>query len=276
MLHVSSDNVQSGNELKLQSQIIEYCEKAEVVTSHTASAYRALWKAQQPALRRISGNYSGGHASKPPVHTQIMSMSWDSFYEAVQADPYHGFSERCDLIELVGEAFKNNETFMDMDLGLRKTIAGLPNDFHDHWGWFGSMKGAGYFHQAVNDNNPHLSIALDFIPLDGAVTFEHYNNYVNEFIRAFPDGRHGVAVASRLLALKRPDYFVCVNTKNKTWLCKDFNIKQIGMTYERYWEDVVCRIVDSVWWNATRPINHEELRVWLGRAAMLDAIFYKE
>jgi hypothetical protein len=162
-----------------------------------------------------------------------------------------------------------------MDLGLRKTVAGLPNDFNDHWGWFGSMKGAGCFHQAVIENNPHLSAALDLIPLDGGVTREHYNSYVKEFIKAFPDGRHGVGVASRLLALKRPDYFVCLDSKNKAQLCKDFDIKQTGMTYERYWDDVVCRIVDSVWWREPKPTDRKAIRVWLGRAAMLDAIFYQ-
>ena len=47
------------------------------------------------------------------------------------------------------------------------------------------------------------------------------------------------------------------------------------MTYDRYWEDIVCRIVDSIWWNESKPTDNEALRVWLGRAAMLDAILYK-
>lgn len=274
MLHISGD-ASADIQKHLHSQIEEYWKKGEIVTAESASKYRALWKAQQPALKRVSGAYSNGTKSKAPVHTKIMSMSWPSFFKAVQADPHHGFNERCDLLDLVRKAFRENTAYSEMKLGLRKTVAGLPNDFNNHWGWFGSMKGAGFFHQAVNDNNPHLSAALDFIPLDGAVGLEHYDNYVNEFKKAFPDGRHGVGIASRLLALKRPDYFVCLDSKNKAQLCKDFGIKQSDMTYERYWEDVVCRIVDSVWWNEPKPSDKQAFRVWLGRAAMLDAIFYQ-
>ena len=275
MLHISSDDGDSNLHVQMKAQIEDYWESAEIVTEESASAYRALWRVHQPALKRVSGSYSSGNKGKAPVHTEIMSMSWPLFYAAVQADPYHGFHERCDLLALVREAFRRRIAYLEMDLGLRKTIAGLPNDFNDHWGWFGSMKGAGYFHQAVNENNFHLSAALDLVPLDGAIGREHYDSYVNEFIKAFPDGRHGVGVASRLLALKRPDYFVCLDSKNKTQLCKDFGIKQTDMTYDRYWEDVICRIVDSVWWNEPKPTDDNAISVWLGRAAMLDAIFYQ-
>ena len=137
------------------------------------------------------------------------------------------------------------------------------------------MQGAGYYHQAVNDNSNYLSAALNYIPLDGAIGREHYDAYLQEFIQAFPNGGHGIGIVSRLLALKRPDYFVCLDSKNKKQLCKDFGIKQSGMTYERYWDDVICRIIDSNWWNSPRPRDGDALRVWLGRSAMVDAIFYQ-
>lgn len=275
MIHIPSNGDESTLDSETLDQIKEFWHMGEVVTDESVAKYRALWAAQQPALKRISGSYSGEGRSKSPVHTEIMSMSWESFYNAIQADPYHGFDLRCDLLDLVRDAFRNNKSFSEMEIGLRKTIAGLPNDFNRHWGWFGSMQGAGYYHQAVNDNNIHLSAALDFIPLDGAIGREHYEAYIEEFIKAFPRGRHGVGIASRLLALKRPDYFVCLDSRNKSQICKDFDIKQTGMTYERYWDDVICRVMDSVWWNTPKPRNVKAARVWLGRAAMLDAIFFR-
>lgn len=148
----------------------------------------------------------------------------DELFALVQQDAHHGFEQRCDLLKRVRTAFDTTNQFRNMEIGLRKTIAGLPTDFDEHWGWFGSMSGAGYYHQAVRDNNPHLSLALDEIPITGAVTREHYEAYLAEFVKAFPNGRHGVCCASRLLALKRPDYFVCFDAKNKTELCRDFEI----------------------------------------------------
>lgn len=275
VLHISSNSAEADFLQNLLVQLRKYWEGAETVTAETAGRYRTLWHAQQPALRRVSGAYSDDGNGKAPVHTEVMSMTWSEFYKRVKADPYHGFDKRCDLLEVVNGAFRRHGTFAEMELGMRKTIAGLPNDLNEHWGWFGSMKGAGYYHQAVNENNVHISAALDHIPLDGEVSRRQYDAYVEEFIKAFPQGRHGIGIASRLLALKRPDTFVCLDAKNKSQLCKDFGAKQTGMSYERYWDELICRIRDSVWWGEEMPDDEKEARVWSGRAAMLDAIFYE-
>lgn len=201
-------------------------------------------------------------------------MSWAQFFASVKKDAHHGFKKRCDLLKLVRTEFESTKQFQKMELGIRKTIAGLPTEFNEHWGWFGSMSGAGYYHQVVNNNNAHLSNALDEIPLNGPVSREHYDAYLTEFVKAFPNGLDGIGIASRLLALKRPDYFVCFDSKNKKALCQDFETKQTGMDYERYWEEIIERIIDSVWWNEPRPNSPLARTVWDGRAAMLDAIFY--
>jgi HKD family nuclease len=275
LIHVS--NKDSNEELRSQAEqiITDYWEQGELVTDSEAQRYRDLWKAQQSALSRVSGKYSSSRKSKAPIHTEVMTMPWAVFLEKVKADQYHGFEQRCKLLDLVREEFSTHKAFSDMALGARKTIAGLPNNWNEHWAWFGSMSGAGYYHQAINDNNIHISEALGTIPLEGAVTSECYHAYIEKFIQAFPNGRDGVSTASRLLALKRPDQFVCLDSKNKSQLCKDFGIKQSGMDYNRYWDDVVCRIMDSVWWNSPMPSKKIAKRVWLGRAAMLDALFYQ-
>lgn len=253
-----------------------YWNKASKVNKESALSYRALWEKQQLALRRLSGQYEQTSSNKAPSDSAVMAMTWSQFYEDVKKDEHHGFKERCALLKLVRKAFETTNHFQDMELGLRQTIAGLPTKFNKCWGWFGSMKGAGYYHQAVNNNNPHISAALDEIPLKGAVTRDHYEAYCAQFIKAFPKGRHGIGVASRLLALKRPDYFVCVDSKNKSALCKDFAIKKIeAPDYDRYWEEIIERITDSAWWNEPCPKNSLESIVWKGRAAMLDAIFYR-
>ena len=275
LLHISSIDSNEEFRAKVEQTIKDFWSQGDVVNSKTAENYRALWKAQQGALRRISGSYSPNSKSKDPVHSEIMTMSWNTFLARVKDDPHHGFKERCNLLELVRDCFSASKNFSEMELDKRKTIAGLPNNWNKHWAWFGSMRGAGYYHQAINENNKHISLALKEIPLEGIVTRDNYDAYINEFVQAFPNGRDGISIASRLLALKRPDQFFCLDSKNKRQLCEDFGIRQSGMDYGRYWDDIVCRIMDSVWWNSPRPIPNEEERVWLGRAAMLDAIFYQ-
>lgn len=275
MVLITGSNQDQSMLSDVTSLIDSYWEDAKPVSQADAEVYRALWKKQQKALRKVSGQYGEQDTSKAPIDSAVMSMSWEGFLSKVTKDPYHGFDERCALLKLINNAFKTHESFVDMELGLRKTIGGLPTDFNEHWAWFGSMKGAGYYHQAVNNNNPHISRALDTIPLNGSVSRDQYNTYIDEFVQAFPNGRHGVGVASRLLAMKRPDQFVCFNSKNKTELCRDFGIKQSDMDYSRYWEDVIERITDSVWWNEPRPADETAGTVWDGRAAMLDTIFYR-
>ena len=94
LLHVSCQEVSAAN-LKDQilAQIDGYWNAGGPVTEKSVSTYRRLWKAQQPALRRVSGSYSGGSKAKAPAHTAIMSMSWREFYKSVQADPNHGFND---------------------------------------------------------------------------------------------------------------------------------------------------------------------------------------
>ncbi|WP_027849389.1 phospholipase D family protein [Marinospirillum minutulum] len=276
MLHASSNDTDEDLRLQTEEIISEYWEQGEVVATTEVSKYRDLWKAQQAALKRVSGTYNISSTGKSPIHTKIMVMSWQDFLEGVKADPFHGFQKRCDILSLVRSYFSEHKSFSEMELGVRKTIAGLPNNLNvDDWGWFGSMSGAGYYHQAVNENNPHISAALDHIPLQGLVSRDEYNAYIEEFTKAFPNGRDGIGTASRLLALKRPDQFVCLDSKNKVQLCKDFGITQSGLNYDIYWDDVICRIMDSVWWNSPKPKNKEASQVWMGRAAMLDAIFYQ-
>lgn len=272
-----SDSDQAPSSLKedVVKLINSYWDEARSVSKATALSYRALWAREQPALRRLSGQYGQTSKSKAPADSSVMAMSWTQFLAYVQEDEHHGFEERCELLNQVRNAFQITPHFQEMELGLRKTIAGLPNDLNNHWGWFGNMRGAGYYHQAVNNNNPNISRALDQIPLNGPVYRECYEAYLAEFVQAFPRGRHGIAIASRLLALKRPDYFVCFNSRNKEGLCQDFGIKPYHMDYNRYWEEIIERITDSVWWNARRPTEALACAVWDGRAAMLDSIFYK-
>lgn len=272
-----SDSDESASTLKDQiiALVAEYWSSAVTVSKDKALSYREIWQTKQSALRRISGQYGKSKTRKAPMDSVTSSMSWPKFLAAVKEDKSHGFQQRCELLELVRSEFTRNTNFSSMERGLRKTIGGLPNKFDERWAWFGSMKGAGYFHQAVNENNPHLSQALDKIPLHGLVSRSQYDEFLQEFIKAFPKGRDGIGNASRLLALKRPDQFVCFDSKNQKELCKDFGIKQTGMDYERYWDEIIEPIMDSPWWDSPRPSSKVESMVWDGRAAMLDSIFYR-
>lgn len=252
--------------------IESYWSVAKVMDGQTAGAYRRSWNHRQPVLRKLGGVYGPSKPKKPPVASSVLTMSWSDFKSAVEREGMDRVNQRCDLLDKVRSEFTKHSEFQTMELGPRQMIAGLPNDYEPESLWFGSMRPAGDFKGAVYKNSPHISHALNHIPLEGPVSESNFNAYVKEFAKAFPNQAQHVASASRLLAMKRPDQFVCVDAKNRANLCADFGIPQ-KMTYDRYWSEIVDRVMDAPWWNSDKPAQDDAARLWTGRAAMLDAIF---
>jgi HKD family nuclease len=273
MIWLTNDD-DAGTKLRteVEDTIESYWQYGEVATRRSAEKYQSLWRTQRNKLNRVSGTYLS--TGKPPLNTSTMGHSWKDFVKAVKRDRVIGFRERCDFLKAVQDNFSATKRFSDLDVDRRRAIAGLPSKYDQRWGYFGSMKGNGKFQKAVNDNSIHISNALGHIAGQGLVSENQYGAYIDELERAFPQGGVNVATASRLLAMKRPDTFVCLDSKNRNALCEDFGIPKSNMTFERYWGDVICRIHDSAWWNVGPPRPSGERRIWSGRAAMLDAIYF--
>jgi hypothetical protein len=86
------------------------------------------------------------------------------------------------------------------------------------------MVAAGRFKRAIKKNDPNLSQALDLIPAKGDISREDYLKYTDQFLKAFPNGGGGIATATRLLAMKRPDAFVCLDSASRERMCNAFEI----------------------------------------------------
>jgi len=241
--------------------------------------YRTTWKNHRQKIKSLSGQYGGKKRKPKPIHeVQMMSRSWDEFMNEVRNDPTHGLDRRLRVIEIAQELFESVNHFNELTEDQRKFIAGIPNklkiDGAEDWGYFGSMKGAGIFKNKIKENDRNVSKALDQIPLSGQITKRHYDNFIKFFTQTFT-GNY-IATATRLLCMKRPDTFVCFDSKNRSALCKDFGIIQSEMDYERYWDDIVERVYDSDWWQNPNPKNDTEEKVSEARAAFLDSLYYEE
>lgn len=271
-------SAEDGNRFnELQEIVRRYSAAARTITKQEAVNYRRIWQAKQPELRKLMDQYGESPTTKPAVDSYVMSLDWASFLSEIQrVDETHGFDERLVLLDKMQNAFLSTPHFKDLDGHIRRAIAGIPNNAIENSAWFGSMKGAGVFKNKIISYPEQISVALDCIPLEGTVTKAQYENYVAEFVKAFPDGKDGVGTATRLLGMKRPDQFLCVDSANKKKLAKDIGIKRASkLDYARYWDEVVERIMDAPWWKSSPPKSKKELRAWRARAAMLDAIFYE-
>lgn len=249
----------------------QYWEQGRYLSESELTSYRNVWKRKQKLLNRVSGQYgSSGPVKKSPMDVDIFKMSWQNFFKQTEEDPEHSLEGRLDVLNAAKNLFESYAHFKDMDVNDRREIAGFGPQKEINWHWFGSTTTAGKFKHEVLENNKHLSLALDQIPLHGDITENHYRECQKEFSQV---KGVGIGSATRLLAMKRPDYFICLNSKNKEALCSAFDISK-NIKLSNYWKVIIERIVDCVWWSSEQPTNDKELAVWKGRAAFLDSLYY--
>lgn len=266
---------------ELLSEVLDvikgYATNARTISKEDADSYRRIWKHKVRIREKLEGIFGGMTPSRPEIDSPVMSMDWATFYTLIQEDKTHGFDQRLAMLDSVASEFASYQHFNDIPLQVRLGIGGLRSKAIKNSEWFGSMVGAGKFYELMNASEPAFSIALDAIPSQGAVTKAEYSTFITEYLKAFPNGRDGLGTATRLLAMKRPDTFLCVDGANLKKLAKDVGMRRADkLNYERYWTEVVERLQESPWWNSAMPSNEKEAKAWRSRAAMLDALFYEK
>jgi HKD family nuclease len=219
----------------------------------------------------------------PPAGGQAdssLDISWSDFVNGVKADPHHGLAGRLAVLEGARRLLQR-DAFAALAPSERKAVAGTygkkePKLDDLDWAWFGTMFGQGDFKSLVNKRPNGLSAALDHIPAEGPVTEKDYRAFVADFEKAFrgKDHKGGVPTASRLLLMKRPDWFVGWNQANRVGLKRAFLAPRTAITFDSYWEKLIVPMHTSTWWLHPRPRNELQGRIWDNRAALLDCIYY--
>ena len=234
-------------------------------------------------LAKSDDLHSYAHLSSPksPQSISPIELSWKGLVDKIQNGKYSNLYERLEILEKALSLFQSYTSLADMPKDARKAIAGTyrtrEKQLDDlQWPLFGRMISQGSFTKLIYENSKQLSAALDHIPLEGRVSQKEFNDFSDQFRSAFNNSarKGGVATASRLLCMKRPDVFICLNSKNRVNLCKALNIRTTGPTLQEYWSKVIIPIQNSQWWQNDRPRNSLEGRIWDYRAALLDCIYY--
>jgi hypothetical protein len=261
---------------ELKTLIDSYAESARTVRKSDAQRYRDIQESKKEDLLKLTDQFGTKPSVKPAIDSAVMGMDWPLFLARIKEDDQHGFEERLNLLEWIKDAFSSAPHFKDIDSQTRRAIAGLPNQVMPSAAWFGSMQGAGTFKNVVIEHPQLLSDALDQIPSDGTVTRAQYQRFIRIFVKAFPNGGGGIGTSTRLLSMKRPDQFLCVDSANLKKLAKDVGIIRADqLDYDRYWDEIVVRIMNTPWWKSETPLAGWDLKAWESRAAMLDALFYE-
>jgi len=245
--------------------------KAKYFTEEELDKYKLAYEAQ----KRRSGEFVKNKPGEPLNRVKILNWSWKKYVDEIKIKDKHLLNDRIKLLKNVNTFFSNHKHFKNMSIDERRKIAGTERNIIDvDWALFGRMTNWG-FSKKINDNDSNISEALDQIPVKGKVTREDYFRFIDFFKKAFlNDKRKGKITAYRLLAMKRPDIFICLTNKNEKELKKRFVIKG-EITFERYWDEIIERIFEADWYNEPQPTNTYELNIWKGRSAFLDSILYK-
>jgi HKD family nuclease len=279
--------------VELKHQLEEWGVLLNQVTPEFLEFYRPAWLA---AKNRIP-------ASKPPIWfgakedaPLLLSMDWKEFSDRVHDEKLPGrlnqnrrpMAERLNVLEIAQSFLASVQSFGDLDENKRKAIAGTfghnekSKAIHetgiDDWSWFGGMSGNGHFKSAVCNGvtrqaDPELVTAVDRIPLQGNIERSDFDDFVERVQTGVP-GNLDIGTITRLLAIKRPDVFVCVCGGNEVGLSKALGIAVKELRdVSLYWQNVIEPIRSSIWYNEPRPPGAAG-QLWDWRAAMVDAAYY--
>jgi HKD family nuclease len=269
---------------ELSSFVVEAWEAAKDISPEFLYRYRHQYTAKAAAREELAKFADVRPPSKPNSKRAPHDMSWEDYLEQVRSSAHpsaHLFKERLGVLTKARALFATGIPYAKWSEDDRKLVAGTLGRKKSQqpgvdYGLFGSMGASGTFANLVIEAPKGLSAALDFIPLMGAVTQNDYDRYCKAFMAAFdPSGRvGGLPTATRLLAMKRPDAFVCIDSANRKDLCENFGVSPSTTTLQNYWQRIIEPMHGDAWWRHPQPTNAADAEIWLGRAALLDAIYY--
>lgn len=269
---------------QVRKQIERYSFLRLPITKQLAESYRRSAQAAAKTSRPKNPVLPDDRKDWERVTSPLATMSWQDFVKGARQDLHHDFKERMELMREIQRMFAGTASFGDLSVAEWKGIAGVLGDREAEevkldgfdWGWFGSMGGAGTFAELIGQLDTALADALDAIPKRGTVTEAQFNAFVAAFTTAFSEAPRTARLppATRLLAMKRPDVFVCVNGRNTAGLAKALSFAPTTIRLDNYWERVIEPIQQAPWYNAPRPAGRD-MELWDARVAMLDAIYYE-
>jgi len=145
--------------------------------------------------------------------------------------------------------------------------------------WFGNTKTAKGFHQILSVNPGAFDEAINSIPASGDVTKQDYEKFVEQFVMVMvnADEKPTLPVATRLLAMRRPDQFLAITSSKVDELCQGLAIPKLKMNgFDSYWSDVISNIRTMKWFNSEQPSDEQALVLWRNRVVLLDMLFWAD
>jgi len=247
--------------------------KPGFVESYKANKERV--KDAEAALKLFTPVKLNLYTGRTASHVGGQKMKWDEFVTLVRKGKNQKVEQRLRMLSATRELAAKR--FDVLKLEDRKKVTGRLNgeqaDGIDY-GWFGNMRANGGFGPAIEHHATTIANALAHIPVADKVERHHFEAFRKTFL-TMPGATDGwLGLATRLLAMRRPDHFVCIDGPNVRGVSAAFGAPYTTVKLHTYWELVIAQIRLSPWYMSEEPHDEEEREIWQGRVALLDAIYY--
>lgn len=239
---------------------------------------------QLPALNKLQQTLTSGiNATQLKMLTVAPWPIYAQFIE--QQSTVNNFEERFKFLAYLKQI--KHKSLNDMIVEDRLAFAGKHTKQHDVSIYnfdvecFTSTRTAKTFHQLLETYPEKFDQALAHIPVEETVTFEHFIAFGKAFTEIFanhaPSEKISVVIASRLLAMHRPDTFIAVTTAKLEAFCTGFNtVKVKNDDLLGYWNELIAPLQHLPWWKSPAPECATELVYWQHRALLVDLFLFSD
>ena len=212
------------------------------------------WRSYVTALERCGRwwkRWSRRHHPENPWSVLEKTHSWRSTIKGLNGDVQRDWSELSDEVQ-------------SRLLGLRK----------DHWALLGRMRGSAK-PIVFNRYGEKIQEAIQLVVAADDGDFPDVAIEAYASLWGLPD--IGEGIASRLLALAKPDRFVSVNRKSRVGLAKCFGPNMpTALGVPKNYRKLLERIYGRTWFREPAPQDERGQDIWSMRAALLDCFVYDD
>ena len=140
----------------------------------------------------------------------------------------------------------------------------------------GGMSSFAAFKKILKNDPAGVQKLLKIIPANGRIDGWHYMQFTDGYRQLFETNGTKQAPlfpATRLLAMKRPDQFVCISPDTDLGFYQAFATKPLKkQDFTRYWDDIILTIQKTAWFKQDLPMDPSQLAIYRARVCLLERI----
>lgn len=271
----------------LAAALDSYWELATPITPKRLEAYRKAHADRQRHERALQSSPAGRSRTRRRGRVELplaerLDISWDDYARDLWREVQHwtkpdiglvGPGEIAYLSQLAEvRRLLHGQPFRKLERADARKVVGGTREF----AWFGSTSAKWDFAGLLRDDQRAVARIIDALPSN---TKDVGDDVVRRLFRE-AQGHHpvfGISTLSRILCAKRPDWFISVNSANRSRMRAALGLAPTSMDVDEYLE-LLRRIRAFPWFRSDRPsrdsVPHER-ELWDARVALLDAFFYR-